>query len=59
MKAMKLQRNMMIFKLLRKLFGNKDMSYDFENIKVKAIEDKIQLKDNATTDGIDIFYSTS
>ena len=36
---------MMKFKLLRKLFGNKDMSYDFENIKVKAIEDKIQLKE--------------
>ena len=27
------------------------MSYDFENIKVKALEDKISLKENATSDG--------
>ena len=41
----------MKFKLLKKLFGDKGMSYDFEDIRVKAIEDKIDLKDNATSDG--------
>ncbi len=42
---------MMKFKLLKKLLGVKGMSYEFEDIRVKAIEDKIDLKDNATSDG--------
>tara|TARA_B100001059_G_C17806735_1_gene569638 strand:- start:221 stop:1720 length:1500 start_codon:yes stop_codon:yes gene_type:complete len=36
---------------IKRYFKKNNMSYDFENIKVKALEDKINLKENATTDG--------
>ena len=49
---------MMNFKFLRKLiyyltvvFKGKNMTYDFENVKVKQIEDKINLIETATNDG--------
>ena len=40
-----------IINKIKKIFKKNNMSYDFENIKVKALEDKINLKENATTDG--------
>ena len=36
---------------IKRIFKKNNMSYDFENIKVKALEDKISLKENATSDG--------
>ena len=42
---------MMKFKLLRKLFKDYKMAYEFKKTKVKTIEDKINLKEVATTDG--------
>ena len=36
---------------IKRFFKKNNMSYDFENIKVKALEDKINLKENATSDG--------
>ena len=33
---------------IKRIFKKNNMSYDFENIKVKALEDKINLKENAT-----------
>ena len=49
---------MIKFKFLRKLiyylkvlFKGKNMTYDFENVKVKQIEDKINLIETATNDG--------
>ena len=49
---------MMNFTSLRKLiyyltvvFKGKNMTYDFENVKVKQIEDKINLIETATNDG--------
>ena len=42
---------MMKFKLLRKLFKYYKMAYEFKKTKVKTIEDKINLKEVATTDG--------
>ena len=51
MKARKLLKNMMKFELLRKLFKDYKMTYEFKKTKVKTIEDKINLKEVATTDG--------
>jgi len=40
-----------INKHLKKLFKRKKMTYEFENVKVKQIEDKINLKETAINDG--------
>tara|TARA_E500000331_G_scaffold81409_1_gene76951 strand:- start:158 stop:370 length:213 start_codon:yes stop_codon:yes gene_type:complete len=37
-----------ILKSLRLFFKGNDMSYDFTNVKVKQIEEKINLKETAT-----------
>ena len=36
---------------IRNLFRGKKMSYEFSNVEVKQIEDKIKLKESATNDG--------
>ena len=36
---------------IKNLFKGKQMSYEFNNIEVKKIEDKIKLKETATSDG--------
>ena len=38
-------------KRLREIFKGKKMSFNFENVKVKQLEDKINLKSTATNDG--------
>ena len=38
-------------KNIKKLFGGNKMSYEFLNIDVAKVEDKIKLKATATTDG--------
>ena len=38
-------------KTIRCLLGDRKMSYIFTNVNVKQIEDKINLKENATNDG--------
>ena len=39
------------FKIIRSLLRGRNMSYTFTNVNVKQIEDKINLKENATNDG--------
>ena len=36
---------------IRNLFRGNKMSYEFRNVEVKQIEDKIKLKESATNDG--------
>ena len=40
-----------VINYIKKVFRGKNMTYDFENVKVKQIEDKINLKETATNDG--------
>ena len=40
-----------ILRSIRLLFKGNNMSYDFTNVKVKQIEEKINLKETATNDG--------
>ena len=40
-----------ILKTIRNLFKGNKMSYEFRNVEVKQIEDKIKLKESATNDG--------
>ena len=40
-----------LLKTIRNLFRNNQMSYIFTNVNVRQIEDKINLKENATNDG--------
>jgi hypothetical protein len=40
-----------LLKTIRNIFRGKKMSYDFTNVKVKELEEKINLKDTATNDG--------
>ena len=36
---------------VKKLFGGKNMFFEFPDVKVKLLEDKIDVKTNAATDG--------
>ena len=40
-----------ILRTIRNLFKGNKMSYEFRNVEVKQIEDKIKLKESATNDG--------